>query len=123
MSVMTAPPAVPAHVTVEMLLGITSSIARLDAKFDAKFKAITVSIADLKSDVAVLQGDVSELKADVAGLKHKFDGLSGRVGFVEADVRQLLDWKQRILGMVLVLGIFSAVAPLLWKVVLRLFPD
>jgi outer membrane murein-binding lipoprotein Lpp len=124
----------PAHVSVEMLLGITSSLAKLDAKFDAKFDAVEASIAELKADVTALTSDVGELKVDVAVLKVDVAALKGDVGglkvdvarlkagasAMEADIRKLLDWKQRFLGMALLVGLVTAAAPSAWREVGRL---
>ncbi|UPG93074.1 hypothetical protein [Luteibacter aegosomatissinici] len=117
----------PGHVSVEMLLGISTSLATLDAKFDARFDAVEASIAELKSAVSALKADVGELKVDVAvlkvdvgGVKADVAGLTSGAKSMEADVRKLLDWKQRLWGMVLLISVVTAVAPSIWRELVQL---
>ena len=121
MAVLNHAPCIP-HVSVDMLGGITSSLAKLDAKFDAKFNAVEASITELRSDVTAIRGDVGELKVDVAvlkvdvavlktdvaGLKVDVGGLETRTATMEADMRKLLDWKQRLWGMLLLISLAAA---------------
>jgi hypothetical protein len=129
-------PSSSAQVSVDLLLGITSSLAKLDAKFDAKFEAVEASIAELKSDVAVLKSDVSVLKVevgdlkvdvavlkvDVAALKVDVAGLKAGAIEMNADIRKILDWKQRFLGMALLVGVVTAAAPPLWREFTSMLP-
>ena len=122
-------PSSSAQVSVDLLLGISSSLAKLDAKFDAKFEAVEASIAELKSDVTVLKVEVGELKVDVAGLKVdvaalKVDVAGLKAGAIEmnADIRKILDWKQRFLGMALLVGVVTAAAPPLWREFTNMLP-
>jgi prophage DNA circulation protein len=117
----------PGHISVDILLDITSSLAKLDAKFDAKFGAVEASIAELKSVVTALKVDVSGLKVDVAvlkvdvgALKADVSGLKKGAKAMEADVRKLLDWKQRLWGMVLLISVVTAVAPSVWRELVQL---
>ncbi|MGA7439254.1 MAG: hypothetical protein WBW32_14130 [Luteibacter sp.] len=96
MAVVTSVSATPAQVSVDMLLGIASSIARLDAKFDvvnARFDAVDVKFA-------AVQASIAELKSNVAS--------------VEGDVRKLFDWKQRLWGMLVLISLITALAPSAW---------
>jgi septal ring factor EnvC (AmiA/AmiB activator) len=149
MTALTSAAPVPAQISVDMLLGITSALAKLDAKFDVKFAAVEASIAHLtsdvtslkmdvavlktdvavlKTDVAVLKADVAELKtdvtvlkADVTVLKVDVSGLKAGAKIMEGDLRKLLDWKQRVWGMLLLVGLATTVAPSVWNAVVELF--
>lgn len=97
MAVVTSVSAAPAQVSVDMLLGIASSIARLDAKFDvvnARFDAVDVKFA-------AVQVSIAELKSNVAS--------------VEGDVRKLFDWKQRLWGMLVFISLVTALATSAWS--------
>ncbi|QDE40138.1 hypothetical protein FIV34_13385 [Luteibacter pinisoli] len=115
MCVLTPTPSAPAQVSVDLLLGLTSSLAKLDAKFDAKLEAIETSIEEIKVDVGTLKADVRELRVDVAVLKADVTGLKSGAAVMAADIRKLQDWKQRLWGMVLLISLVTAVAPSAWR--------
>jgi len=104
MSVLSDAPFVPAHVNVEMLVGIASSIARLEAKFDA----VDARIGSLETRMGSVEVSIAELRS--------------KVGTIETDVRKLLDWKQRLWGMFLLISLAAAVAPSAWRSVAGVLP-
>ena len=59
--------------TLEILKSHGEALARLDAKIDARFDAVSKDISAVREDVSAVKEDVSAVKEDVAWIRQRLD--------------------------------------------------
>lgn len=124
------------QLAIEMLVQITSTLARHDQKFDAidarfdkvdaRFDALDAKVAGLDARVAVLDTKVAVLDtkavvldARMTTLEASVVKLDGEVKGLASNVKDLVRWKERIWGMVIMSGWLAAAGAGAWALLGR----
>lgn len=99
------------QISVEMLTGVTSDLARLDQRVEHLGDLVRMSDSRVMD---AMRSTEARLGDGIKALDGRMEGFGKTVEVMKADVDDLVHWKHKVWGMVILGGALITIATALW---------